>query len=655
MKYAAVIANRDETPSIGLAPAAHFNDVAAAYLSRRSVLKGGVAAAVLGLFAAAPSFADPARAGLRALNPRSRLGFAAVLPNRADSVMVPVGYITQAFIPWGAPLTGSYPAYRDGGLGSAAEQEQQIGMHHDGMHFFPLGHGAEASGHGLLAVNHEYIDQSMLHPAGPTLADGVRVNAEEVRKEIAAHGVSIVEIRRGDDGAWEMVRGRYNRRITAATPMELRGPVRGAAAVRTRYSPDGTMSRGTLNNCAQGHTPWGTYLSCEENWARYFINNDAAPPRGHARYGIGRKSLYQWETVAGDEYARFDASRRAMRAEDDYRNEPNTFGWVVEIDPFDPASTPKKRTAMGRFAHEGAWLAPARDGRPLVCYMGDDARDEYIYKFVTRKPYRADRPDRDLLDEGTLYVARFDEDGSGRWIALEFGRNGLTAANGFASQAEVLINTRTAADFVGATPMDRPEWGAVHPRSGEVYMTLTNSAARGRTDAASPRAPNPYGHIVRWREREQRSEAEAFDWDIFVLAGPEGEGQALPATGGPELALENIFASPDGLWIDDNGILWIQTDMSGKQLADGPFGNNAMLAAVPETGEIRRFGTGPIGCEVTGITATPDGRTLFINIQHPGEGSDGKAPSSHWPDGGRARPRSATVVITREDGGVIGL
>lgn len=640
----------------------HFDSILQRRLSRRDVLKGGLGLAVASLFGAgvtralaAPGRLPPAAEARPPFGLKPTLGFDAVAVTRADAVTVPADYRAEAFLAWGTPITVCYPAYLDGGHNTGADQEQQVGMHHDGMHFFPLGRGAEASSHGLLVVNHEYIDPQMMHPTGPTVVGGARAIEDEVRKEIAAHGVSVVEIRRNAAGRWEVVRGRYNRRITGATPMEIRGPVRGSDFVKTKYSPDGTMTRGTLNNCAHGVTPWGTYLTCEENWAGYFVNKDPVLPREHARYGVPRTySRYRWETVPGDAYERFNASSLGALAAQDYRNEPNAFGWVVEIDPFDPASVPKKRTALGRFAHEGCWAAPAEEGEPVVFYMGDDARDEYIYKFVTKARYHKGRANGDMLDEGTLYVARFNDDGTGEWIALEYGRNGLTPENGFASQADVLVNTRTAADFVGATKMDRPEWGAVHPQTREVYMTLTNNSQRVRADAANPRAPNPYGHIIRWREQGNRPWAERFEWDVFVLAGPSTDSRVLPEENGPTLDASNIFASPDGLWIDDRGILWIQTDMSGGQLAAGPFGNNQMLAAVPASGEIRRFLVGPVGCEVTGVVTTPDGKTMFVNIQHPGEGSSHASPSSHWPDGGSARPRSATVIITREDGGVIG-
>ena len=298
-----------------------------------------------------------------------------------------------------------------------------------------------------------------------------------MRKEVASHGVSVVEIAKRRDGEWKTVRSRFNRRITAQTVMEFTGPACGSNLLRTKYSPKGTKSRGTLNNCANGFTPWGTYLTCEENWAGYFYNAaTSGRPREHSRYGVpsAASSTYGWGTRPEDQYARFNATPSTLEfydaeaAKNDYRNEPNTFGWVVEIDPFDPKSTPKKRTALGRLAHEGAWFAPAQIGKPIVVYTGDDSRGEYIYKYVSRKPYSPwNGSGGDYLDEGTLYVARFNEDGTGTWIALTFGKNGLTPANGFKDQADVLINARSAADRVLATKMDRPEWAVVDELYGD--------------------------------------------------------------------------------------------------------------------------------------------------------------------------------------------
>lgn len=418
----------------------------------------------------------------------------------------------------------------------------------------------------------------------------------------------------------------------------------------TKFSPSGTRTLGTNNNCAHGCTPWGTYLTCEENWANYFASQDSDLPRELKRYGIGQTGRFGWGTLDGDEFQRFNATRTTVDASGDYRNEPNHFGWIVEINPFDPKSVPVKHTALGRFAHEGVIFAPTEPGKPVVCYSGDDSRNEYIYKYVSHGKFRPGHPDNShLLDEGTLYVARFNADGTGDWLPLDIQdptfRNACTAKGvSFADQGDVLINTRTAADLLGATRMDRPEWGAVHPETGEVYFTLTNNTNRTEADAANPRSNNAYGHIIRWQEQQEHT-GTRFNWSIFLLSGPQSDSRGPD---GQPLGDTNILASPDGLWFDPEGLLWIQTDMSGNQLSDGPFGNNQMLMADPQSGELKRFLVGPVGCEVTGITTTPDFRTVFINIQHPGEGSTPDRLLSTWPDGPGKRPRSSTVVITRD-------
>jgi secreted PhoX family phosphatase len=627
-----------------------FDEVLAKRLSRRDLLKAGAAAAIAGVLP--PSLAGCATVGLRR---EGVLGFAGVPLSMADTVRVPAGYTATPLLKWGDPIghaSGS-PAFKPDASNTADDQALQAGMHHDGMHYFPLPAGSDSSSSGLLALNNEYTDDGLLHPDG-----FANWSAEKVRKAQHAHGVTIVEVRERA-GQWEVVRpSRYARRITARTPMTVSGPAAGTAQMRTAADPSGREVLGTVNNCAHGYTPWGTYLTCEENWDSYFMNSGTLTP-DQARNGIPPRGRgYRWEEF--DE--RFDAGK--------HPNEPNRFGWVVEIDPYDPDSRPIKRTALGRFSHEGAWHVVGSDGRVTV-YMGDDRSFEYIYKFVTRAAWnpRDRAANSSLLDDGTLYVARFNDDGTGTWIALTHGQNGLTPANGFRDQADVLVRTRAAADAVRATPMDRPEWIAVHPATREVYCTLTNNAGRGSPkahptayamDAANPRANNTFGHIIRWREDGGDPAAMTFKWDIFVLAGdpqhtdPNKRGNIKG----------DAFGSPDGLWFDDGGLLWIQTDVSTRAMHTGDYqfmGNNQMLAADIKTGEIRRFLTGPAGCEVTGVITTPDGRSMFVNIQHPGETAsernDPKNPKavSNWPDGpSGGRPRSATVVIRKDDGGVIG-
>jgi secreted PhoX family phosphatase len=604
--------------------------------ARRTLLLGGAGAVLGGLLAgcASPS-----------ASPAPRLGFKGVPTDVSpNGLVVPEGYVAQVIAPWGDPIgvPGRLPAWAPDASNSAADQEVQMGMHHDGIDYFPL----DGSRRGLLAMNHEYIDDGLLH------TDGLKTwSAEKVKKAQAAHGVAVVEVEARNDG-WAVVKpSKYARRFTAYTPFAVGGPAAGHRLMRTQADPEGRTVLGTLNNCASSKTPWGTYLSGEENFAFYFDGGDT-PSADQRRWGLRKTGSYRWP----EHDPRFDATK--------HPNEFNRFGWVVEIDPLDPTSTPVKRTALGRAAHEGAWIATTKDGRAVV-YSGEDARFEYIYKFVSRDriaPGGA-KANRTLLDHGTLYVARFDADGSGRWLPMVQGQGPLTTANGFADTGDVLIRSRQASDLLGATKMDRPEWIAIDPTSGEIYCTLTNNSNRGTpnnpgVDAANPRANNVMGQIIRWKENGD-FDATDFKWNHLVLAGdpantrPEAQGNIQG----------DIFACPDGLAFDARGTLWIQTDMHATQMYQGElkgFGSNQMLACDVATREVRRFMTGPANCEVTGVTWTPDMRTMFLNIQHPGETpSDRSDPAdpgkfSSWPGAPGSRPRSATVVVRKRDGGVIG-
>ena len=614
-------------------------------LRRRLILTSGSLLAML-------SMPSPLLAGPRKSATSPVIGFKPIAPSTADTVRVPEGYRADVLYAWGDPVSDG-PAFRPDATNSAEDQALQAGMHHDGMHFFPFPlaePGRFSASHGLLAINHEYIDDGLLHN------DGQRTwSAEKVAKAQAAVGVSIIEVRLMD-GGWQVVRpSRFGRRITANTACRITGPAAAHPLMRTIADPFGLTVLGTMANCANGYTPWGTYLTCEENFHGYFGSRDKLEPDSHQkRYGITAKGTgYRWH-----EYdARFDVSQNP--------NEANRFGWVVEIDPRNPLAPPVKRTALGRFKHENARLTLAKDGR-VVVYMGDDERFEYLYKFVSRHPYRPRHPEEHgkLLDDGTLYVARFHDNGRGEWIPLRHGSHGLTAANGFADQGEVLIRTRQAADLVGATPMDRPEWIGVHPVTGEVYCTLTNNAKRGTAglppvDGPNPRANNLFGQILRWRE-DGDATATGFAWDLFA----EGGNPTHPDPRQRGTVQGDAFGSPDGLAFDAEGRLWIQTDVTTALLNKEDYagmGNNQMLCADPVTKVVKRFLTGPNGCEITGMTFTPDSRTLFINIQHPGETANERSNPdqpqavSNWPDGpGGNRPRSATVVIRKDDGGVIG-
>ncbi|GAA4413248.1 PhoX family phosphatase [Fodinibacter luteus] len=608
-------------------------------LSRRAALTGGMAVAAgfltTSLAEAPAASAAPGRAVPRAAD---LLGFTPVPLSTADEIRVPVGYTATAFLPWGTPITGSFPQFVPGG-NTAAEQEQQVGMHHDGMHYFPLERGPGGNERGLLVLNHEYTDEAYLQTGTATMPPAADWTLEMVRRSQAAHGVSVVEIHRGEGGRWAVARSRLNRRITATTPMSFAGPAAGHALLRTTADPDGIRPLGTVNNCSHGVTPWGTYLTCEENFNGYFrVEPGAYSPEQAAlssRYGVG-----------GDRNLWATNDERFVVTPDE-ANEPNRFGWVVEIDPFDPGSTPVKRTALGRVKHEGAFVHVTKGGR-VVVYTGDDQVNEYMYKFVSSGSWQSLRArGRSPLDEGTLYVARFDDDGSGHWLPLVHGQGPLTEANGFTDQGDVLVRTRLAASALGATRMDRPEWATVDPTTGMVYLTLTNNTSSAKVEnAANPRKPNPWGHIIRWQEAGGDHAATTFEWDLFLLAG-----QGRSSGDGSTLADEDAFGSPDGLWADPDGRVWIQTD--GTQ----PTGaNDQMLAANPhrtdaaDVPEIRRFLTGVVNCEVTGVVTTPDQRTMFVNIQHPGDGG-----GSTWPRlDGISTPRSATVIVTKDDGGVIG-
>jgi hypothetical protein len=655
----AAIHDEDAVLNASLEP--HFNEVLAARLSRRSVMGGGLAAA------AAFLAGSNVLTGVAAAHGRGRgheqgrgkghskgggpgqapapelLGFSAIPLGYGDEVVVPPGYTARPLIPWGTPILGGYPAFVPGtpplvaNGNTAAQQAEQVGMDHDGMHYFALSRGPGGNERGLLVVNNEATDEGYLHTG--TLAPPSRdqYTADMVRKSQNAHGVTVVEIARNHLGEWEVVRGPYNRRLTANTPMTLSGPAAGHRLVVTPEDPEGRTPLGTFNNCAHGFTPWGTYLTCEENFNGYFrLDPGPYDPEHDAlnkRYGVGG-DRYNWTT---------HDDRFVVTADDP--NEPNRFGWVVEVHPLDPQSTPVKRTALGRMKHEGAFVHIGKGGR-VVVYMGDDQTNEYVYKFVSAGNARSllargGSP----LDEGILYVARFNDDGSGEWLPLVHGQGALTSGNGYADQGDVLVKTRLAAAALGATPMDRPEWTSVDAKTGFVYVTLTNNTSSSKIiNAANPRKPNTWGHILRWQEAGGDHTATTFSWDIFVLAGPGGvDGSTNDA--------EDAFGSPDGLWVDPDSRVWIQTD--GKQPGGA---NNQMLAANPYVldargvPEIRRFFTGVVGCEVTGVITTPDGRTMFTNVQHPGEEG-----GSRWPhNDGLDTPRASTVVVTKDDGGVIG-
>ena len=575
------------------------------------------------------------------------LGFTSIPSATADSISLPPGYKSSVLISWGQPLHAGAPAFDVSGQGTAKAQELQFGDNNDGMSLFPF---PDDDNRALMAINNEYTNYRYLYPHG-----GQPTSAEEVHKAQAAEGVSVIEVKRSN-GQWQFVQDSpYNRRIHGNSPIRVSGPAAGDAWMKTTADNSGRKVLGTFQNCANGKTPWGTYLTCEENFTDCFGSSDPAHTfdAGQKRYGA---------TIASKEIGwhphdpRFDLAKNP--------NELNRHGWVVEIDPFDPDSTPVKRTALGRFKHENAALGETRDGRAVV-YMGDDERGEFIYKFISRDriDHKTPSANRSLLDHGTLYVARFDEGdqnadhprGKGQWLEMTHGKNGLIAANGFASQAQVLIHARLAASQLKATRMDRPEWIVVSPKDGQVYCTLTNNVKRGEegqpAGGPNPREKNLYGQILRWQETGDDHGAMSFDWDLFVVAGNPAVHPNDAKGGSSNITPQNMFNSPDGLGFDPDGRLWILTD--GDYSNSGDFagmGNNQMLCADPVSGEIRRFMVGPVACEVTGIAFAPDQRTLFVGIQHPGE-TGGSTFPEHLPNG---KPRSSVIAISREDGGIVG-
>jgi uncharacterized protein len=619
---------------------AHIDDIISQRINRRVVLGGSLllAAEFLALSSEAKTLAKPKK---------SRLNFVEVPVSTEDTLVVPPGYTAQIFAPWGTPLLMGAAEFAEDASNSAADQAKQIGFNHDGMHYFPL---PKLGNHrGLLVMNHEYTDPNMIYSAAlGTAITQDEIGREKVAKALAAHGVSIIAVNKRADGNWEIVANDgHNRRITGTTPMLFGGPV--TASHPLLISTITPEPKGTLNNCASGVTPWGTYLTCEENWNGCFGTDDPkwAPNELEARYGVNKTGFgHGWHRAE----SRFDLAKN--------RSETNHFGWVVEIDPFQPTSTPVKRTALGRIKHESA-TCTEHNGR-VVVYTGDDENGEYLYKFVGHKPWKdLLKQGKSPLDEGILFVAKFFDDGRGEWLPLQFGTGPLTAKNHWVDQADVLIRTRMAADALGATRLHRPEWVAVNADTKDVFVTLTNGSGN-KSAVNAHREMNSYGHIVRFREAKNSD--TQFAWDIFLLAGDPKIDAKIPAG-------QTAFGSPDGLLVDKTGLLWIATDISNsvQNVAEkgyGAIGNSSLLVADPGTGELRRFLTGPRGCEITGLTMTPDQQTLFVNVQHPGESSvfwnqkfgapTPKNPStvSKWPFG--KRPRAATVIISKKNGGKMG-
>lgn len=715
----------------------HFNELLNSQINRRSVLRGGVGMTAAMMFgsvglvgcgsdddtvatAPAPTPNTPAPA-----LPKS-LTFKPVAHSLEDVIKVPEGYQVQAFIPMGTSMVSWLADWNDDGLQSGESFQYRVGDNHDGMHFFGMKNGkydGSVSDHGLLALNHEYVNPAYLHPLGrftkqdptaPAYRRSTRL-ANDVRREVNAHGVSVVEIKRDDKGQFSLVKdSMYNRRLTSATEMKLEGAAAGSDWMKTKYDPTGMKTRGINNQCGSGWSPWGTFLTTEENWVFVFARGEDkaivgdAVHAGLVRYGLPENSgspNYSWHTpndiegIITDEFSRWDVTATAEKtAAQDYRNAAHTFGYIIEVDPFAPNAAAVKRTSLGRFSHENISYAPVVAGKSIVFYSGCDSRGEYVYKFVSKAVWDPKDINGGMaagakyLNEGKLYVAKFNADGKGVWEELSMSNPKIAAATNFSfkTQADIAVFTRLAADAAGATKMDRPEWIDVSPVTGEVYLTLTNNRSSERptkypVDAANPRnyedtitnpngtvstnKGNPHGHIIRWRCDNNDHAATGFTWDVYAFGAPHD----LAVANLSGLTKDNDFSSPDGLWFDPTGALWIQTDDGAYTdttncmmlvALPGKVGDGASMqvgdvttymGSKPTASNLVRFLVGPKECEITGVTFTPDMKAVFANVQHPGEDGSRAAPSSNWPasqtdSSAKSLPRSATVIVTRKDG-----
>lgn len=637
--------NKSSNPRVA-SGARTIGDIVDARLHRRGFL-GGLAAVSGVLMTGCATTAESAGTVEEATEiVNASFSFEEITCGMDETHHVPNSYTTDLLIRWGDPLFADSPAF-DPMNQSETAQLKQFGYNNDFLGFVALPAGVDGKNRGLLCANHEYVSSLLMQP-GVAAGYPATMTHERCLTEMAAHGGSVVEIEQTDDGWKPVVGSTYNRRITAhKTPMEVTGPAAGSDRLKTTQDPSGRLVAGTMNNCAGGITPWGTWLMAEENFNGNFLGKlpDGHPEAAnHKRYAVP-SGWYQW----GKHVDRFDVAKEP--------NEPNRFGWVVEVDPMDPQSTPKKRTALGRFKHEGAESVVAKNGQ-VVLYMGDDQRFDYVYKFVTAGRVNAEAPDanRNLLDEGTLYVARFDEDGTVDWMPLTFGEGPLTADNGFQSQADVLIETRRAADLLGATPMDRPEDVEPDPNTGKVWLMLTNNSKRkaDQVDAANPRGPNMFGHIIEITEPDGDFTATKSTWEILVRCGDPKIAE-VGAVWNPLTSDQGWFGSPDNCAIDPEGRLWVATD--GNDDTGSADGLWAMETTGERRGTARAFFRAPVGAEVCGPRFAPDGRTLFVAVQHPGDGDKAsfENPTTRWPDfADNMPPRPSVVAIRREDGGPVG-
>jgi secreted PhoX family phosphatase len=634
--------NAPRVPTIG--------DVIASRYSRRDIMKGA-----LGFTAIAATVSPMAMAASQAqAQGATRFDFDEIEAGVGEDHLVANGYDADVLIRWGDPVVPGAPGF-DVQNQTPEAQAQQFGYNSDFIGTVPHPEAPDDPSRLLLVNQHEYTNEELMFP-------GVGIQDEEdvafagmtedlVNIEMMAHGGTVVEIRRGDDGKWSVVPdSRYNRRITAETPMRISGPAAGHAKMQTSADPTGSEVLGTINNCAGGITPWGTWLMAEENFHGYFWSDQQEPPSTetsddpatilNARYGVPGK-WYAW----GKFHDRFNIDLEP--------NEPNRFGWMVEVDPADPDFTPIKRTALGRTKHEGAMPAVNGDGR-IAVFMGDDERFDYVYRFVTADAYDPENPDPDLLDNGVLSVARFNDDGTMDWLPLIHGEGPLTAENGFADQGDVLIQTRRAADFLEATPMDRPE--DVEPdENGRIYVMLTNNTRRkpGDENAANPRAENAFGHIIEITAPENDYAADSMTWEILVKCGDPSVAE-VGATFSPATSENGWFGMPDNCAVDAAGRLWIATDGNSMEETGRADGLWALETEGEGRGTSKHFYRVPVGAELCGPWFANDDEVLFLGVQHPGDGSTFEEPSTRWPDFAEGMPpRPSVVVVTRQDGGPI--
>jgi uncharacterized protein len=613
-------------------------------ISRRGLLKAGAATAmVLSVPGAGVAHAAPGKSA------DGKIRFVPIAPQPAtsDQIVVPEGYRWAPLLKWGDPIHHDGPEFDPDNL-TGETQAQQIGYNCDYIGFHGLPWEGKLSRRGLLWVNFEYTNEELMF-AGYEWGNPTR---EQVDVGIQAHGGGIVELVRDGNGIMSVdKRSPYNRRLTGSTPMRLSGPAASHEWMKTADDPYAQTVLGTLNNCAGGITPWGTILTCEENFHQYFGNVNALSdddPRksNHQRYGLpDGHSERLWEKY----HPRFNVGVEP--------NEAFRFGWVVEVDPYNPDSTPVKRTALGRFRHEGATWGHSPSGR-VVFYSGDDARFEYAYKYVSNQAYNSNRRgmSQSLLDDGILYVARFNDDGTGDWLPLVYGDGPLTSENGFTSQGDVLVKTREAADALGATKMDRPEDMQQNPVNKKVYLALTNNTQRGTegredVDEANPRAVNRYGHILEITEADNDAVSTTFTWDIFILCGmPDDEDSYF--AGFPKESVSPI-ANPDNVNFDLDGNLWISTDgqPGTLQLADAL---HVVPTAGPERGNLQQFLAVTAGAECASFEFTHDNLNLFVSVQHPGEGGTVEEPVSIWPHDGTGIARPTVIQVWSESNEKIG-